>query len=41
MYENIIAFIHDLFGTQESVPLYVPTFKGNELYKNFTYIIMF
>ena len=30
MYENIIAFIHDLYGTQETVPLHVPTFKGNE-----------
>ncbi len=41
MYENIIAFIHDLYGTQETVPLHAPTFKGNELYKNFTYILMF
>ena len=42
MYEDIIAFIHDLYGTQETVPLHVPTFKGNELKKiNFTYILMF
>jgi len=42
MYEDIIAFIHELYGTQETVPLHTPTFKGNELYKiNFTYILMF
>jgi hypothetical protein len=29
MYEDIIAFIHDLYGTQEIVPLHAPTFKGN------------
>lgn len=29
MYEDIIAFIHDLYDTQETVPLHAPTFKGN------------
>ena len=42
MYKDIIAFIHDLYGTQETTPLHAPTFKGNELKKiNFTYILMF
>ena len=26
MYEDIIAFIHDLYGTQETVPLHAPSF---------------
>ncbi len=30
MYEDIIAFIHELYSTQETVPLHAPTFKGNE-----------
>ena len=42
MYEDIITFIHELYGTQETIPLHAPTFKGNELKKiNFTYILMF
>ena len=30
MYEDIIAFIHELYGSQETVPLHAPSFKGNE-----------
>lgn len=29
-YKNIVNFIHDLYGTQDFVPLSVPVFKGNE-----------
>ena len=30
MYEDIIAFIHKLYGTKDTVPLHAPTFAGNE-----------
>lgn len=29
-YSNIVSFIHELYGTDDMVPLHVPTFKGNE-----------
>ncbi len=30
MYKEIVSFIHELYGTDEMVPLHVPTFRGNE-----------
>jgi len=30
MYEKVISFIHDIYGTQDFVPLSVPKFSGNE-----------
>ena len=30
MYNNITTFIHNLFGTDEFVPLHAPLFIGNE-----------
>ncbi len=30
MYEDIVDFIHELYGIQETIPLHAPTFKGNE-----------
>jgi len=30
MYSDIVEFIHKLYGTDDFVPLYVPTFTGNE-----------
>jgi len=30
MYSNIVEFIHKLYGTDEMVPLHVPSFTGNE-----------
>ncbi len=30
MYDKVISFIHDLYGTQDFVPLSVPRFMGNE-----------
>lgn len=30
MYEDVIAFIHELYGTKETIPLHAPTFAGNE-----------
>ena len=30
MYQHITDFIHELYGTQDFVPLHVPTFAGNE-----------
>ena len=30
MYQNVISFIKDLYGTKEFVPLAVPVFVGNE-----------
>lgn len=30
MYKDVVKFIHDLYGTEEMVPLHVPTFRGNE-----------
>ena len=30
MYSDIVRFIHELYGTEEMVPLHVPTFAGNE-----------
>lgn len=30
MYKEVVSFIHELFGTDEMVPLHVPTFRGNE-----------
>lgn len=29
-YKDVVSFIHDLYGTDEMVPLHVPTFRGNE-----------
>lgn len=29
-YSNIVSFIQELYGTDEMVPLHVPTFRGNE-----------
>lgn len=29
-YKDIVSFIHELYGTDEMVPLHVPTFRGNE-----------
>ena len=30
MYNNVISFIQNLYGTKELIPLHVPTFRGNE-----------
>jgi aminotransferase in exopolysaccharide biosynthesis len=30
MFEQIVSFIHNLYGTEEMVPLHVPSFGGNE-----------
>ena len=30
MYEDIVAFIHELYGTKDTVPLHAPIFAGNE-----------
>jgi len=30
MYNDVVSFIHDLYGTEGTVPLHVPTFRGNE-----------
>lgn len=30
MYKEVISFIHELYGTEDFVPLHVPTFNGNE-----------
>lgn len=30
MYSDIVKFIHELYETDEMVPLHVPTFRGNE-----------
>lgn len=30
MYKEVVSFIHELYGTDEMVPLHVPTFRGNE-----------
>lgn len=30
MYSDVVKFIHDLYRTEEMVPLHVPTFRGNE-----------
>lgn len=30
MYKEVVSFIHELYGTDETVPLHVPTFRGNE-----------
>ena len=30
MYSNIVKFIHDLYKTEEFVPLHAPCFVGNE-----------
>lgn len=30
MYKAVVSFIHELFRTDEIVPLHVPTFRGNE-----------
>ncbi len=30
MYSNVTDFIHQLYGTEDFVPLHVPTFAGNE-----------
>ncbi len=30
MYSDVVNFIHDLYGTEEMVPLHVPVFRGNE-----------
>lgn len=30
MYEKIVSFIHQLYGTNETVPLHAPLFAGNE-----------
>jgi perosamine synthetase len=29
-YKDVVSFIHELYGTDEMVPLHVPTFRGNE-----------
>lgn len=29
-YDDVVSFIHKLYQTEETVPLHVPTFKGNE-----------
>lgn len=30
MYNDVVSFIHELYGTEGMVPLHVPTFRGNE-----------
>lgn len=30
MYKEVVSFIHDLYGTEDFIPLHVPTFSGNE-----------
>lgn len=30
MYKEVVSFIHELYGTEDFVPLHVPTFRGNE-----------
>lgn len=30
MYNDVVSFIHDLYGTEGMVPLHVPVFRGNE-----------
>lgn len=30
MYKEVVSFIHELYGTDEMVPLHVPIFRGNE-----------
>ncbi len=30
IYSDIVKFIHELYGTEEMVPLHVPIFRGNE-----------
>lgn len=30
IYSDIVKFIHELYGTDDMVPLHVPTFRGNE-----------
>lgn len=30
MYKDVVSFIHELYGTEDFIPLHVPTFRGNE-----------
>lgn len=30
MYKEVVSFIHELYGTEEMIPLHVPIFRGNE-----------
>ena len=30
MYNDVVSFVHELYGTEGMVPLHVPTFRGNE-----------
>lgn len=30
MYKEVVSFIHDMYGTEDFIPLHVPTFSGNE-----------
>lgn len=30
MYRKVISFIHELYGTEDFIPLHIPTFSGNE-----------
>ncbi|MDD2493588.1 MAG: LegC family aminotransferase [Tissierellia bacterium] len=30
MYKEVVSFIHELYDTEETVPLHVPAFRGNE-----------
>jgi perosamine synthetase len=30
MYEEVVSFIQDLYGTKQNIPLHAPVFKGNE-----------